>query len=323
MTFKKKIFQIAEQTLLTEAKSIENLIRFLDEDFAKTIDLLYKTKGRIIFTGIGKSGLIAMKIVATLNSIGTPSIFMHAADAIHGDLGIIQKKDIVICISKSGNSPEIKTIIPFIKSLYKNTMIAITANKNSYLAKNAKYTIFTPIEKEACPNNLIPTSSTTAQLAIGDTIAICLMNLKKIKIKDFAKNHPGGSIGKKIYTKVKDLLYAKPITTPENPIKDVILEISNKRQGITAVLEKKKIKGVITDGDIRRTLEKTNTIENIKAKDIMKKNPITINENALAVEALQILKKKNINQILVINSAKEYKGVIHILDFIKEGIQLK
>jgi len=321
LTFKKKIFQLAKQTLLTEAKIVKNLIHFLDDDFFETVDLLHKNKGRIIFTGIGKSGLISMKIVATLNSIGIPSVFMHAADAIHGDLGVIHKKDIVICISKSGNSPEIKVLISFIKSLYKNTIVAITSNKESYLAKNSKYTIFTPIEKEACLNNLIPTSSTTAQLAIGDAIAVCLMDLKKIKIKDFAKYHPGGSIGKEIYTKVKDLLYAKPMITPESSIKDVILEISDKRQGITAVLEKQKIKGVITDGDIRRVLEKTNHIENIKAKDIMIKHPVTVNEDTLAAEALQLFKKKNINQILVINSAQEYKGVIHILDFIKEGIQ--
>ncbi len=318
-----KIKKIAEEVLQLEAQTIEKLVGHLDENFAESVDMLYKCKGRVIFTGIGKSGVIAMKIVATLNSTGTPAIFMHSTDAIHGDLGIVQKEDVIVCISKSGNSPELKTLIPYV-SIYNNSLIAITSNKDSYLAQNSSKLIYVPIDKEACPNNLAPTTSTTAQLVIGDAIAVCLMKLKGFKSNDFAKYHPGGMLGKQLNLKIKDLMQKKscPSISKETVLKDIIIEINKHKQGITAVLEQEKIIGAITDGDIRRILETTTTIDKIKAADIMNENPISIKEDILAVEGLNILKQKKVNQLLVINSKNEYTGVIHTLDILKEGFEI-
>lgn len=320
MKNKSTIIENAKQTILTESNAIANLVHYLNDDFINTIDYIYHSKGRVIVTGIGKSAIIATKIVATLNSTGTPSIFMHAADAIHGDLGTIQKKDVVICISKSGNTPEIKVLIPLIKN-YGNKIIAITGNSESFLGTNANFVLNSYVEKEACPNNLAPTSSTTAQLVLGDALAVCLLELKKFSSKDFAKYHPGGALGKKLYLRVKDLINKNelPIVAPDTPIKDVIIEISKKRLGTTAVIEHNKIVGIITDGDLRRMLESNDDIGHLVAKDIMSKNPKTINSNEMAINALKTLENNNITQILVEDNTT-FVGVVHLHDLIKEGI---
>lgn len=312
----------AKETILLESKSIANLINLLDTSFKEAVKFIYNSNGRVIVTGIGKSANIATKIVATLNSTGTPAIFMHAADAIHGDLGIIQKNDTVICISKSGNTPEIKVLVPLIKNS-NNKVIAITGNKDSFLGKNADFLLNSFVEKEACPNNLAPTTSTTAQLVMGDALAVCLLKLKGFTSKDFAKYHPGGALGKRLYLRVSDLIdkNEKPKVTSSDTVSKVIIEISEKRLGVTAVTNSEgEIEGIITDGDIRRMLNKTTKIDSFTALDIMSKNPKTINHNAMAVDALDTLENNNISQILVTDDNQKYVGVVHLHDLIKEGI---
>ena len=320
MNYDKNILETAKSTILTEADAIRNLVNLLDVDFENAVKTILNSKGRVILTGIGKSANIANKIVATLNSTGTPAIFMHAADAIHGDLGNIQEDDFVICISKSGNSPEIKVLIPLIKN-YGNKIAAITGNKGSFLGKNADFVLNSFVEKEADPNNLAPTSSTTAQLVIGDALAICLLNLNNFSSKDFAKYHPGGALGKKLYLRVGELAQSNevPLVLKNTPVKNVIVEISKKRLGATAVVENDNIIGIITDGDIRRMLEKNDDIHKLMAIDIMGKNPIVIDSKTMAINALEIMKKNDITQILVTKNDK-YFGVVHFHDLIKEGI---
>ncbi len=320
MNYDKNILETAKRTILTESDAIRNLINLLDKDFENAVRSILNSNGRVILTGIGKSAIIANKIVATLNSTGTPAIFMHAADAIHGDLGNIQKDDFVICISKSGNTPEIKVLIPLIKK-YGNKIAAITGNKNSFLGKNVDFVLNSYVEKEACPNNLAPTSSTTAQLVIGDALAICLLDLNDFSSKDFAKYHPGGALGKKLYLRVNELAEANevPSVKRDTLIKDVIIEISKKRLGTTAVIENEFIVGIVTDGDIRRMLEKNSNINQLKAEDIMGKNPIIIDGDTMAIKALEIMKKNDITQILITKNDK-YIGVVHFHDLIKEGI---
>ncbi|MDN3595015.1 KpsF/GutQ family sugar-phosphate isomerase [Zunongwangia endophytica] len=320
MKLQQKILSAAKETVKIEAKAIANLEHLIDNDFVAAVENIYNAKGRVIVTGVGKSAAIANKIVATLNSTGTPAIFMHAADAIHGDLGIIQKDDIVLCISKSGNSPEIKVLVPFIKDFH-NTLIAITADKDSFLGKSADFILNSYVEKEACPNNLAPTTSTTAQLVIGDALAICLLKLRGFSSEDFAKYHPGGSLGKKLYLRVKDIAAQnmKPSVSPETTVTDAIIVISENMLGVTAVLEKDRIIGIITDGDIRRMLKNNEEFKNLTAKDIMSKNPKSIDEDALAVEALDVLEENKISQLLATKNGT-YSGVVHIHNLIREGI---
>ena len=316
------ILNTAKETILLESDAIANLANLIDDNFAKAIIFILASKGRVIVTGIGKSANIANKIVATLNSTGTPAIFMHAADAIHGDLGNVQKDDVVICISKSGNTPEIKVLVPLIKN-YGNKIIAITGNIDSFLGKNADFPLNTFVEKEACPNNLAPTTSTTAQLVMGDAIAVCLLKLTNFSSKDFAKYHPGGALGKQLYLRVSDLIKNNqvPQVLEKDSIAKVIVEISEKRLGVTAVLDAKNaIVGIITDGDIRRMLSKSTKIDSLIAKDIMGKKPKTIHHDAMAVEALERLENNSITQILVTDSENKYIGVVHLHDLIKEGI---
>ena len=315
------ILQTAKETILLESAAIANLEKLLDENFEKAINFILNSNGRVIVTGIGKSANIATKIVATFNSTGTPAIFMHAADAIHGDLGNVQKNDIVICLSKSGNTPEIKVLVPLIKN-YGNKIIAITGNIDSFLGKNADFPLNTFVEKEACPNNLAPTTSTTAQLVMGDALAVCLQDLRGFSKKDFAKYHPGGALGKRLYLRVSDLIKNNqiPKVNVSDSIAKVIVEISERRLGVTAVLENEKIVGIITDGDLRRMLSKTTDINHFTAKDIMGKNPKTIQENAMAIEALEKLESNNITQILVVDAQEKYIGIVHLHDLIKEGI---
>jgi len=318
---KQQILENARKTLELESKAIHDIIATLDDEFVSTVEYLSDFKGRVIITGIGKSAVIAMKIVATLNSTGTAAVFMHAADAIHGDLGIIQKDDAVICISKSGNSPEIQALIPFIKKRG-NLVVAFTANPDSYLAKTADKVISTYVEKEACPNNLAPTSSTTVQLAVGDALAICLLNLKEFDAQDFAQHHPGGALGKKLYLTVGDLAkkHERPSVKIDTAIKDVISEITEKRLGATAVINHGGIAGIVTDGDIRRMLENYNDIGSLTARDIMSKNPITVDPELLAFDVLITLKSKGIGQLIVQDASGTYLGMVHILDLIKEGM---
>ena len=315
------IIQTAKETILLESAAIANLAKLLDENFEKAVNFILNSNGRVIVTGIGKSANIATKIVATFNSTGTPAIFMHAADAIHGDLGNVQKNDIVICLSKSGNTPEIKVLVPLIRN-YGNKIIAITGNVDSFLGKNADFPLNTFVEKEACPNNLAPTTSTTAQLVMGDALAVCLQDLRGFTKKDFAKYHPGGALGRRLYLRVSDLITNNqiPKVNASDSIANVIVEISERRLGVTAVLENKKIVGIITDGDLRRMLSKTTDINHFTAKDIMGKNPKTVQENAMAIEALEKLESNNITQILVVDAQEKYIGIVHLHDLIKEGI---
>lgn len=315
-----KILATAKNTILSESRSILKLTDFLDENFAKAVEVIYNSKGRLVITGIGKSAIIAQKIVATLNSTGTPSLFLHASEAIHGDLGMIQKDDVVICISKSGNSPEIKVLVPLLKR-FGNKLIAITGNTTSFLGKESDFVLNTFVENEACPNNLAPTNSTTAQLVIGDAIAVCLMELKNFTAEDFAKYHPGGALGKKLLLRVGQMLGTtqKPIVTPESSIKNVIIEISEKRLGVTAVVENEKVIGIITDGDIRRMLNKTENISGLTAREIMTINPKTIKSTDLVSDALNILEDFSITQLIVVDN-DDYKGVLHLHDILKEGI---
>jgi len=316
------IIATAKETILIESKAIANLSNLIDENFENAVKFILNSTGRVIVTGIGKSANIATKIVATFNSTGTPSIFMHAADAIHGDLGTIQNSDVVICISKSGNTPEIKVLVPLIQN-YGNKIIAITGNADSFLGTNADFTLNTFVEKEACPNNLAPTTSTTAQLVMGDALAVCLLKLKGFSSKDFAKYHPGGALGKRLYLRVSDLIKNNQIPTVSegSSITDVIVEITEKRLGATAVINNDVIVGVITDGDIRRMLSKSTDINSFTAKDIMSLHPKTISVDAMAIDALEKLENNDITQILVTDATnKNYLGVVHLHDLIKEGI---
>lgn len=320
MISSQEIVKIAQETLEIESNAISKMKESINDDFVESVQLIYASKGRVVITGIGKSAIIAQKIVATLNSTGTPSIFMHAADAIHGDLGNIQKDDVVISISKSGDTPEITALIPLLKS-FGNKLIAITGNVNSTLGKQANYALNTFVEKEACPNNLAPTTSTTAQLAMGDALAVSLLNMKGFDSNDFAKYHPGGALGKKLFLKVADIYpnNEQPSVQPDSTLKEVIIEISSKRLGIAAVTENENLVGVVTDGDLRRMLQQTDDISGLYVKDIMSVTPKTINKDALAVKALQMMQENNITQLLVADS-DTYLGVIHLHDLIREGI---
>ena len=316
----KDIIGFGKEVIKLQSDSIKNLVDLIDENFENAIKLILDSKGRVVVTGIGKSAIIANKIVATLNSTGTPAIFMHAADAIHGDLGIIKKDDVIICISKSGNTPEIKDLVPFL-NMNNNPLISITGDVNSFLAKNSAVILSSYVDIEVCPNNLAPTNSTTAQLVIGDALAVTLVKIKGFTSNDFAKFHPGGSLGKKLFLKVKDIVDTdlKPMVTENDNIKDVIIEISNKMLGITPVLSKNSIVGVITDGDLRRTLLNNQEISNLVAGDIMSINPQIIDFEIKAVDALKIMKNNKISQLIVTRN-NEYYGVLHIQNIIKEGI---
>ncbi len=315
------VLDIARRTLELEAQALSELSSSINPDFESVVHVLNDMKGRLVISGIGKSAIVGQKIVATLNSTGTPSIFMHAADAIHGDLGMIQHDDVVMIISKSGESPEIKMLITLIKNLG-NTLIGMVGNMHSILAASSDHIINTTVSQEACPNNLAPTASTTAQMAMGDAIAVSLMELKGFTADDFAKFHPGGTLGKKLYLRVDDLSKQneKPAVGPDSNIKEVIVEMTKKRLGLTAVIDAShKVLGVITDGDLRRMLEKDIDIEHKKAKDIMSKEPKSIVPDALAVDALDRMRKNNITQ-LIVKTGEEYAGVIHLHDLIKEGL---
>lgn len=314
------IKNIAIQAIQEEAKAVADLSQRIDDDFVNVVKQIVNLQGRVIVTGIGKSAIIAQKIVATMNSTGTPSIFMHAADAIHGDLGIIQQQDLIIAISKSGTTPEIKVLVPFLKQTG-NTLVALVGNINSYLAEQADYVLDTTVDKEACPNNLAPTSSTTAQLAMGDALAVCLQECRDFSDQDFAKYHPGGALGKKLYLKVSDLSdqNEKPKIQSHARIREIILNITQHRLGAVAVLDQDQIIGVITDGDIRRMLENHQDLSGLTAADIMGANPKTIDKSELAVNALHMMRQNNISQLIVLKDGK-YDGIIHIQDLLKEGI---
>lgn len=320
MSNSKTILDIAKRTISIEAEAIKHLSTLLDANFVDAVNSIYNSKGRLIISGIGKSAIIAQKIVATLNSTGTPSIFMHAADAIHGDLGTVLDDDVVICISKSGNTPEIKVLVPLIKR-GGNILIGMTGNTDSFLAQQSNYVLNTYVEKEACPNNLAPTTSTTAQLVIGDAIAVSLLELKRFTSKDFAKYHPGGALGKKLYLRVNDIVNnnQKPEVTADTPVKQVIIEISEKMLGATAVLEGNKVVGIITDGDIRRMLNKHDNIGNLTAKDIMSKNPKTVHTDVLAVDALELMQQQGISQLVAVSDSN-YVGLVHLHNLVNEGI---
>jgi arabinose-5-phosphate isomerase len=315
------LIDLAKSTIRSQANAIVQLENQLTYDFVQAVEMIAHAKGRFIITGIGKSAIIAQKIVATLNSTGTPSLFMHAAEAIHGDLGVVQPQDVVMCISKSGNSPEIKMLLPILKK-FGNQLIGMTGNLNSFLAKQSDVVLDTTVEKESCPNNLAPTNSTTAQLVMGDCLAVCLMHVHQFTAQDFAKYHPGGALGKKLLFTVQDILNVeqKPQVTPETPIQKAIFEISEKRLGVTAVLENELVVGIITDGDIRRMLSRTETITGIVAKDVMTKNPKMISSSTKLLDALHLMEDLKITQLVVVDSQK-YKGIIHLHDILKEGIE--
>jgi arabinose-5-phosphate isomerase len=317
-----KLRTTALRTIALEAESVAGLARFVNEDFEKAVKVIAECKGRLIVSGIGKSGIIAQKITATLNSTGTPSLFMHAADAIHGDLGMIQKDDVVMLISKSGESQEIKVLIPLIKN-FGNPLIGMGGNDQSYLARNVDYFLNTSIKEEACLNNLAPTSSTTAQLVMGDAMAVCLMEMAGFNGNDFARIHPGGNLGKRLYLRVKDLFLAsaKPMVKLTASLREVIVEITEKRLGATAVMNNEEmIAGIITDGDLRRMLEKSESLQNITAEDILTPSPKTINADELAVTALERLRTHDISQLIVIDNNQKYQGILHLHDLVREGI---
>lgn len=321
MNITKNIKKVATEVLLNEARAVEKLTQFVDDDFEACVKEINQSKGRVVVTGIGKSAIIANKIVATLNSTGTPSLFMHAADAIHGDLGMIQNEDIVICLSKSGNTPEIKALVPLVKRRgFK--LVALVSNIDSYLAQQADYVLNATVDAEACPNNLAPTTSTTAHLAMGDALAVCLLELRNFSSEDFAQFHPGGALGKQLYLRVDDIMASRelPIVDLETPLKDVIIEISSKRLGAAAVVTpERELLGIITDGDLRRMLQKGIQIETAKAKDVLTKNPKTIESGELAVKALQVMQQNSITQLVVMKERKVL-GFVHLHDLLKEGI---
>jgi len=314
------VIKSARRTIDLQASSIAGLAEFLDDNFEKAVEAVAISTGRLVISGIGKSAIVAQKIVATMNSTGTPALFMHAADAIHGDLGMIQQDDIVMVISKSGDSPEIKVLAPFVKN-FGNILIGMVGNMQSYLAGKSDIVLNTTVQQEACPNNLAPTTSTTAQIVMGDALAVCLMETKGFKSDDFAKFHPGGALGKKLYLRVSDLVaQEKPVVKKDTGIKKVIIEISQKRLGATAVVDdNNEVCAIITDGDIRRMLEKYESFSSVAARDIMSLSPKTIESDALAAEALEKMRENNISQLIVVNG-REYKGIIHLHDLVKEGI---
>jgi arabinose-5-phosphate isomerase len=321
MPMKNNLRQTALKTIELEAQSVAGLAAFIDADFEKAVQTVHKAKGRLVVSGIGKSAIVAQKIVSTLNSTGTPSLFMHAADAIHGDLGMIQQDDVVMILSKSGESPEIKVLVPLVKN-FGNTLIGMVGNTESFLASQSDIILNTTVSKEACPNNLAPTSSTTAQMVMGDVLAVCLMDLSGFTGQDFAKYHPGGNLGKRMYLRVADLIVSneKPLVSAAASLKEVIVEITEKRLGVTAVADVDgKLAGIITDGDLRRMLERTDSIQHIKAKDIMSTHPKTIEPDTLAVEALDQMRKNDISQ-LIVAEGHQYIGILHIHDLIREGI---
>ncbi len=320
MKTKEEIKKIALRTIQNELNAVRNLSNFINDDFVDVIELIYHSKGRTVITGIGKSANIGQKIASTMNSTGTPAVFMHAADAIHGDLGIIQQNDVLICISKSGETPEIKVLVPLLKQRG-SKLIAMVGNINSYLAVQADYILNTSVPKEACPNNLAPTSSTTAQLVMGDALAVALLEYRGFTPGDFAKLHPGGALGKQLYLRVSDLYIKneKPEVSYKADIRTVIVEISSKMLGATAVIRNDKLVGIITDGDLRRMLEKDLDISDFMAKDIMTSNPRTIEADTLVVDALNLMRKNNITQLPVVDNGW-YVGVIHLHDILKEGI---
>jgi arabinose-5-phosphate isomerase len=315
------ILDTAKRTIALEAGAIEGLQQLLTPHFVRAVERVLHCGGRLIVSGIGKSAIIAQKMVATFNSTGTPALYMHAADAIHGDLGMVQQQDVVMVISKSGNSPEIKVLVPLIKN-FGNTLIGLVGNLDSYLAMQADIVLNSTVSEEACPNNLAPTSSTTAQLVMGDALAVCLMELRGFSGQDFARFHPGGLLGKKLYLRVNDLYIqnTQPAVHPDTPLRETIFSISGSRLGMTAVVdEQRQLLGVITDGDLRRMLEKSSQLESITAKDIMTPNPKTIAPDALAMEALDVLRKFDITQLVVANQ-KQYLGVLHLHDLVREGL---
>lgn len=312
----------AISVIVKEMDALSDLTSFINQSFSDTVQLIANSKGRVVITGIGKSAIIAQKITATLNSTGTPSLYMHAADAIHGDLGMIMPDDIVIIISKSGESPEIKVLVPLIKN-FGNPIVAICGSVQSYLATNADYLLNTTVKQEACPNNLAPTASTTSQMVMGDALAMCLLDLKGFSSQDFAKYHPGGALGKRLYLTVQDLMKNNdsPKVYSSSNLKNIIVEISTKRLGATAVIdEKNQLLGIITDGDLRRMLESVSLLESINAENLMTKNPKTIQENELAVDALTLMRKYNISQLPVVNDKNNYTGMVHLHDLLREGI---
>lgn len=315
-----EIIQIAQRTIGEEAAAIGQLSSFLTDDFAKCVALILGIEGRVIVTGIGKSANIAAKIVSTFNSTGTPAIFMHAADAIHGDLGMIRPGDVIICLSKSGDTPEIKVLVPLLK-LMGNKLIGLVGNVDSYLARNADLVINSTVDREACPNNLAPTASTTAQLVMGDALAVALLECRGFTQEDFARYHPGGALGKRLYLRVSELYRnnERPEVQLNDDMRSVILEISSKRLGATAVLDGEKLAGIITDGDIRRMLHREGPVHLLKAADIMTRDPLTINHDILVADALDLMRKNNITQILVLEEGR-YVGVIHLHDILKEGV---
>lgn len=314
------ILASAKKTILSESLSISKLADFLDHNFVEAVQKIYLSKGRLVVTGIGKSAIISQKLVASFNSTGTPSLFLHAADAIHGDLGMLQKEDIVICISKSGNSPEIQVLVPLLKR-FDNLLIAITGNTNSFLAQEANIVLNTTVDSEACPNNLAPTNSTTAQLVMGDALAVCLMEMRDFKAEDFAIYHPGGALGKKLLLRVQDMLEnsLKPMVAPNAPIKKVIFEISEKRLGVTAVVENNKVIGIVTDGDIRRMLNDRDSFADLTAQDIMTKNPKITTSQTMLIDAFHQMENFKITQLIVVDDS-EFKGILHLHDILKEGI---
>ncbi|MCW3118587.1 MAG: KpsF/GutQ family sugar-phosphate isomerase [Chitinophagaceae bacterium] len=321
MKLVKNIKSIAISVLVNEAKAIENLVNFINDDFEKCVLEILKCRGRVVITGIGKSAIIGNKIVATLNSTGTPSLFMHAADAIHGDLGMIQEQDIVICISKSGNTPEIKVLIPLLKRTGVK-IIALISNVDSYLGQHADFILNATIEQEACPHNLAPTTSTTATMALGDALAVCLLECRNFTSGDFARLHPGGTLGKKLYLKVSDVYpnNALPVVKEDTSVEEVIMEISSKRLGATAVIgENQELKGIITDGDLRRMLTRKIPINGTRAAEIMSFSPKTIDEDEYAIDALELMRSNNITQLIVLKDNK-VAGFIHLHDLLKEGL---
>lgn len=320
MDIENKILEVAQRTIQIESAAISNLENCLDSAFAKAVQYIHNAQGRVIITGIGKSAIIAQKIVATMNSTGTPAVFLHAADAIHGDLGMIQTNDVVICISKSGNTPEIKVLVPLIKN-FENKLIAITSHRDSFLGKEADYVLHAPIKEEACPNGLAPTTSTTAQLVIGDALAICLLELKGFTDKDFARYHPGGALGKKLYLRVNELIAQnnKPEVNSNSSLREVIVNITENRLGMTVVVDDSKITGIITDGDLRRMLATGKDIDSLTAAAIMSRNPKTVNADEMAVNAREIMEDHNISQLIAVEN-DQYAGVVHVHDLIREGI---
>ncbi len=321
MNIQKNIIQIAKDVLINESRAVENLTNFIDNDFEACVLEILQSKGRVVITGVGKSAIIANKIVATLNSTGTPALFMHAADAIHGDLGMVQSDDLVICISKSGNTPEIKVLVPLLKRRG-SKLVALVSNTSSYLAEHADFVLNATIQEEACPNNLAPTTSTTVHLAMGDALAVCLLELRDFSKEDFARYHPGGSLGKQLYLKVEDVFPNNqlPLVRMDTSLRDVILEITSKRLGATAVVdEEKNLLGIITDGDLRRMLQKESNIAAIKAIDIMTRTPRSIDKSEFAVKALQVMQENSISQ-LVVKDGNKVAGFIHLHDLLKEGI---